>query len=147
VGENHEYLYVPTGLVVGDEYHVRLTREGEMQDFQTCPITVIPDPINNDFAPNKGYLSVVPTCVCPGHPFINILSRKDGTYRITTLSGAPVKEGVFRADATEVEVLPIEGAMYIVQLWSYDTLEEPYRAIKIMVKSECCSEHYENIPF
>ena len=145
-GETHEYLYVPTGLVVGDQYHVRLTRDGEVQDFQTCPITIVANPVENDFAPEKGYLSVVPTCVCNCNPYINILSRKDGTYRITTATGRLVSQGVFRADVTQVPVPVLEG-IYIVQLWSNDTPEEPYRSIKILVSSKCTPEHYENIPF
>ena len=145
-GETHEYLYVPTGLVVGDQYHVRLTREGEVQDFQTCPITIVADPIDNDFAPTMGYLSVVPTCVCQCHPYIYILSRKDGMYRITTTDGNLAGEGVFHADVTE-EAVPATPGMYIVQLWSNDTPEEPYRNIKIIVNPKCVPEHYENISF
>ena len=144
VGETHEYLYVPTGLVVGDEYHVRLTRVGESVSFQTCPITIVADPVNNDFAPNMGYLAATPTCVCRCHPFINILSRRDGYYRIS-YNGVPVKEGVFRADVTEVE-LPIHvDGMYNIQLWSPDTPEEPYRSIKFLVLPQC--PNYESIPF
>ena len=145
-GETHEYLYIPTGLIVGDQYHVRLTREGELQDFQTCPITIVRDPINNDFAPDMGYLSVTPTCVCPCHPYINILSRKDGAYRISTLDGIFVQEGVFRADVTNVP-FPSTDGWYIVRLWSSDTPEEPYRSIKVLVSPICPKESYENIPF
>ena len=83
-----------------------------------------------------GYLSVVPTCVVTGHPFINILSRKDGVYRIHSSAGQFIKEGIFRADVTEVEIPAVTG-LYIVQLWSNDTPEEPYRAIKILVREKC----------
>ena len=72
----------------------------------------------------------------PGHPFVSILSRKDGTYRISSSSGRLVSQGVFKADVTEVEV-PSNPGMYIIQLWSYDTPEEPYRAMKIMVREQC----------
>ena len=136
VGETHEYLYVPTGLIVGDQYHVRLTRTGETTDFQTCPITIVGDPVSDDFSPKKGYLSVVPTCIVTGHPYANILSRKDGMYRVTSSEGRLVKEGVFRADVTEIE-LPSVSGIYIFQLWSPDTPEEPYRAIKVIVKEKC----------
>ena len=136
VGETHEYLYIPTGLIVGDQYHVRLTRVGETVDFQTCPITIVGDPIADDFAPQMGYLSVVPTCIVTGHPDANILSRKDGTYRISNSNGLLVSEGVFRADVTQVE-LPAVPGMYIFQLWSADTPEEPYRSIKVIVKEVC----------
>lgn len=136
VGETKPYLYVPTGLEVGGEYHVRLTREGESTPFRTCPITVTIDPVIGNYAPTLGYLSVTPTCVTVGHPYVNILSRKDGTYRITTAEGRFVSQGVFRADATPVEMPAIQG-MYIVQLWSNDTPEEPYRAIKVLVSDRC----------
>lgn len=148
-GETHEYLYVPTGLIVGDEYHVRLTREGEegeSRSFQTCPITIVEDPIDNDIAPDMGYLSVTPTCVCPCHPYADILSRKDGMYRIFTPNGMFIKEGIFRADVTPI-AFPSNNGLYIVQLWSSDTLEEPYRAIIVLVSPICPKESYENIPF
>lgn len=136
VGETHEYLYIPSGLVVGDQYHVRLTRVGETIDFQTCPITIVKDPIINDFSPTMKYLSVVPTCIVTGHPIAYILSRKGGKYRITTIQGSFVDEGHFEADVTEVELPSILG-MYIVQLWSPETPEEPYRNIKVLVSDKC----------
>lgn len=143
VGQTLPYLYIPTGLIVGEQYHVRLTRDGESEDFQTCPIIVGENPIGDTFAPTMGYLAVTPTCVVTGHPYINILSRKDGAYRITNSSGQFVSEGVFRADVTEVQVPAIQG-LYIVQLWSNDTPEEPYRAIKIIVRDKCenCSTSF-----
>ncbi len=160
IGETHEYLYVPTGLVVGDQYHVRLTREGETQDFQTCPITIIADPIYNDYAPDMGYMSVVPTCIDRDNPYAYIISRKDGTYRITTVNGIFVDEGVFRADAEKIELpdgriddlsgktkimFPSVTGIYIIQLWSEETPEEPYRSIKVFVQESC--PDYSNIPF
>ena len=64
-------------------------------------------------------------------------------YRVTSVEGRLVDEGVFRADVTEVQ-LPAVSGMYIFQLWSPDTPEEPYRSIKVIVKEKCegC-----NIPF
>ena len=135
-GQTQPYLYIPTGLKVGDQYYVMLTRKGEKEEFPTCPVTITLDPIINNYAPTMGYLSVVPTCVAISHPYINILSRKDGTYRITTSDGVMVSEGIFRADVTEVQV-PQTAGMYVVQLWSYDTPEEPYRAIKIVIRDKC----------
>lgn len=136
VGQTQPYLYIPTGLTAGAEYHVELTRDGEKEAFPTCPIVAVPNPVVNDKAPTMGYLSVVPTCIVVGHPHFNILSRKDGTYRVTTSDGVMVQEGTFRADVTEVQIPPTAG-MYVVQLWSYDTEEEPYRAIKIIVREQC----------
>ena len=136
IGETHEYLYIPTGLIVGDRYHVRLTRTGETQDFQTCPITIIADPVYDDFAPTMGYLSVVPTCIDVDYPHAYILSRKDGTYRVSDPNGRLVTSGDFHADVTEV-ILPSVDGMYIFQLWSPQTPEEPYRAIKVIVSESC----------
>ena len=135
-GQTQPYLYIPTGLEVGARYHVELVRDGEIQEFPTCPVTIVSDPISNKYAPTMGYLSVVPTCVPTNYPYINILSRKDGNYRISTTEGVMVKEGVFRADVTQV-YLPVTAGMYIVQLWSNDTPEEPYRAIKIVLRDKC----------
>ena len=136
VGQTQPYLYIPVGLTPGAEYHVELVRDGEKEAFPTCPIVAVQNPIINDKAPTMGYLSVVPTCIVTGHPVFNILSRKDGTYRVTTTDGVMVQEGTFRADVTEVQIPPTAG-MYVVQLWSYDTTEEPYRAIKILVTDKC----------
>ena len=135
-GQTQPYLYIPTGLVVGAQYHVRLTRQGENESIASCPITIIADPDGNKQTPTMGYLDVAPSCVPVGHPVTNILSRHDGTYRVTNSQGDFVSEGVFRADVTEIAIPPTEG-IYIVQLWSDDTPEEPYRAIKIMVSHVC----------
>ncbi|MBR1472858.1 MAG: IgGFc-binding protein [Paludibacteraceae bacterium] len=136
IGQTRPYLHIPTGLTPGAYYHVELTRTDETEAFPTCEIQAVANPINNDFAPTMGYLSVTPTCVVTGHPVIYILSRKDGTYRVTTADGHLVSDGVFRADVTELS-LPAVTGMYIVQLWSNDTPEEPYRAIKVLVREQC----------
>ena len=47
-----------------------------------------------------------------------------------------VSEGIFHADVTQVEIPAAEG-LYIIQLWSDDTPEEPYRAIKLIVRPQC----------
>ena len=130
------YLHLPDGLVPGAAYHVELQRDGEELSFPTCAIEAHANVIDNDFAPTMGYLSVTPTYVCTAHPYTYILSRKDGSYRVTSAEGMFVSEGVFHADVTEIEVPQKEG-MYIVQLWSNETPEEPYRAIKILVNSKC----------
>ena len=136
IGQTQPYLHIPSGLTLGAEYYVQLTREGETESIPTCPITIEQISVVPEYAPTMGYLSVTPTCVVPGHPFVSILSRKDGTYRISSSSGRLVSQGVFKADVTEVEV-PSDPGMYIIQLWSYDTPEEPYRAMKIMVREQC----------
>ena len=141
IGQDKPYLHIPTGLEIGAAYHVRLTRSNEEQDFQTCPIVIGSNTIGNTYAPKMGYLSVTPTCVPIGHPYVNILSHSPntdaaGTYRITTSDGLMVSEGIFHADVTQVEIPAAEG-LYIIQLWSDDTPEEPYRAIKLIVRPQC----------
>ena len=138
VGQNQPYLHIPSGLTPGAEYSVRLTIEGDTVSYYTCPIVAIANPIVNDYAPAMGYLSVVPTCIITANPVAHILSRKDGTYRITNIEGILVQEGTFRADVTEV-TMPTVAGMYIFQLWSNDTPEEPYRAIKVIVSDKCAS--------
>ena len=140
VGQTKPYLHIPTGLELGASYYVRLKRPNEEQDFQTCPIT-IGAPKVDPYAPTMGYLSVSPTCVPTGHPFVNILSHSPekeatGAYRVSATDGNLIQEGYFHADVTQVELPAIEG-MYIFQLWSNDTPEEPYRAIKVIVKQQC----------
>ena len=136
IGQTKPYLHIPTGLTPGAMYHVELTRTNDSIVIPTCEIEAIANPIGDDYAPTRGYLSVTPTCVVTGHPIIYILSRKDGTYRISSLEGQLVSEGVFHPDVTEV-TLPTVTGMYIVQLWSNDTPEEPYRAIKVLVREQC----------
>ena len=136
VGQTRPYLHIPTGLTPGAYYHVELTRTEETEAFPTCEIQAIANPINNDFAPTMGYLAVTPTCILTANPIAYILSRKDGMYRITTSDGKFVSEGLFRADATPIQLPAISG-MYIIQLWSENTPEEPYRAVKVIVREQC----------
>ncbi len=133
-GQTKPYLHVPTGLTPDAEYSVALTRTDDNVTVRTCPIiaTYKVDAI----VPTMGYLAVTPTCVVTGHPFVNILSRHDGTYRVTTDNGQHVSDGTFRAEVTEIRLPEAEG-LYIVQLWSNDTPEEPYRAIKVLVSKQC----------
>ena len=135
-GQTQPYLYIPTGLEVGEEYYVVLSREGDKESFATCPIIIKADPTANKPMPTMGYLSVVPTCVPVNYPYANILSRHPGTYRISTTDGILVREGSFKADVTQISI-PTTAGMYVVQLWSDDTPEEPYRAIKILVSNQC----------
>ena len=140
VGQTKPYLHIPTGLELGASYFVRLRRNGDEMDFQTCPIT-IESYVKDPYAPTMGYISVTPTCVTTGHPFVNILSHSpntdaSGVYRVSTTDGNLVAEGSFHADVTPVELPNVEG-MYIFQLWSPDTPEEPYRAIKVIVRQLC----------
>lgn len=136
IGQTKPYLHIPTGLKAGEKYFVMLTREGETEAYPTCPIIAISDPNGNDYMPKMGYLSVTPTCIVTGHPVANILSRKGGSYRITSSAGRMVSEGTFAPDVTPIMLPAIEG-MYIIQLWSPDTLEEPYRVIKVLVRDKC----------
>lgn len=137
VGQTKPYLYIPTGLKVGAEYHVELTRDGETESFPACPlIAVNKQQGSSDPKPNIPYLAVTPTCIVIAHPYINILSKKEGTYRVTNTAGRTITEGTFLPEVTVVRLPAIEG-LYVVQLWSPNTPEEPYRAIKVIVKQEC----------
>lgn len=136
IGQTKPYLHIPTGLNAGSAYSVELTRTDDSVTVRTCPTVAVT--IYDGYAPTMGYLGVTPTCVVSAHPVIHILSRKSGTYRITTTDGHLAGEGVFHADVTPVGV-PATPGMYIVQLWSNDTPEEPYRAIKIVVRDICPS--------
>ena len=133
-GQTKPYLHVPTGLTPDAAYSVALTRTDDNVTVRTCPI--IATYKTDAIVPTMGYLSVTPTCVVPGHPYVNILSRHDGTYRVTTDNGQHVSDGIFRADVTEIRLPETEG-LYIVQLWSDATPEEPYRAIKVLVSKQC----------
>ena len=136
VGQTKPYLYLPTGLAIGEQYHVLLTREGENEAYPTCPITVIRNPNGTDYTPTMGYLAVTPTCVVTANPTTNILSRKSGTYRISSSNGRLVGQGSFDPDTTPIRLPAVDG-LYIIQLWSPDTPEEPYRAIKVLVREKC----------
>lgn len=82
-----------------------------------------------------GYLSVVPTYVVKGHPLVSILSRHEGTYSIHSSTGRLLEEGTFTPDVTEV-MLPTVNGVYIFQLISEQTPEEPKRTIKVIVGDE-----------
>ena len=134
IGETHEYLYIPRELDVDASYHVCLTRTGETESYQTCPVIVFADPIDT-IAPAMGYLSVVPTYVVKGHPLVSILSRHEGTYTIYSSTGRLLDEGTFTPDVTEV-MLPAINGVYVFQLISEQTPEEPRRTIKVIVGDE-----------
>ena len=132
-GETLPYLYIPRELDRDTtEYHVRLVREGETESYQTCPIRIYDDFGTDTIAPYMGYLSVVPTCVSTGNPVISILSRHKGTYNVGTPSGQLITSGTFYPNVTEV-TLPASEGIYIIQLWSDETPEEPYRCIKVQM--------------
>lgn len=136
-GETKPYLYIPTGLKVGTAYHVELRKEGEKEAFPTCPIIAISQPKQPDEpGPKMGYLAVTPTCVPLSNPQVNILSRNSGTYRVASAGGRLIYEGTFNPGTTPLMLPNIEG-MYVVQLWSINTPEEPYRAVKVLVRQQC----------
>ena len=134
IGETHEYLYIPRELDVDASYHVCLTRTGETESYQTCSVIVFADPTDT-IAPAMGYLSVVPTYVVKGHPLVSILSRHEGTYTIYSSTGRLLDEGTFTPDVTEV-MLPAVNGVYVFQLISEQTPEEPRRTIKVIVGDE-----------
>ncbi len=137
IGETHEYLYLPQELIVDTaEYYVRLTRPGELESYQTCPITIFYDAVDT-IAPALDYLSVVPTFVVSGHPVVNILTHgKDGIYKIYSCDGLRyIQGGRFTAgDKNAFEVtIPDEVGCYLFVLHSDDSTYEPDRHIRVIV--------------
>ena len=104
----------------------------------------------------KGEMPKIAVCCFEGKMFYRLVELLKGEliaatknangdepiYRVT-YNGILVKEGVFRADVTEVPLPNVEG-IYMFQLWSPDTPEEPYRCIKVLVSKKC--PNYD-IPF
>ena len=148
-GETHEYLYLPHEMDVDTvEYYVRVTRPGELESFQTCPIRIFEDPIDT-LAPRFPYISVVPTLVPRIHPVVNILSVNKGHYRIYNGQGILCQSGEIIPTGTlsdsgefipdehhamEIE-LKAESAVYIFWLHDDETEHrEKERVIKVIVQ-------------
>ncbi len=137
-GETHEYLYLPHEMTVDTvDYYVRVTRPGESESFQTCPIRIYPDAVDT-LAPNLPYISVVPTYVSREHPVVNILSVNRGHYKVFTSTGALFKSGEIIPDehhAMEVELDPTQGNMFMFYLRDDETIySEKERVIKVTVQ-------------
>lgn len=150
-GEVLPYLYIPRELDRDTvEYYVRVVREGETQDFQTCPIRIYDDGGTDTIAPYMGYLSVVPTYVSVKNPVISILSRNECTYNVYSITGQPiVPEGSYNPQkegpAKEVQ-LPAVAGIYIVNLFSAVPQEESRRTIRVLV-TEGDREYYPRYPY
>ena len=137
-GETHEYLYLPHEMIVDTvDYYVRLTRPGELESFQTCPIRIYPDAVDT-LAPNLPYISVVPTYVSREHPVVNILSINRGHYKVFTSTGSLFKSGEIIPDehhAMEVELDPTQGNLFMFYLCDDETIySEKERVIKVTVQ-------------
>lgn len=155
-GYTKPYLYIPEGLLVGNEqtaeYHAVLTETDALGNVissaPTCPIVVkagLPNSPTNpdkDHGPSSDYLSVTPTCV-PRGGSIHILFLNESSnieYRITTVDGQFISKGDNHEHiGTSLPAsLPAVEGMYIVQVWSSDKeSKESYRAIKVIVKDTC----------
>ena len=155
-GYTKPYLYMPEGLLVGNEktaeYHAVLTETDALGNVissaPTCPIIVeagLPNSPTNpdkDHGPSSDYLSVTPTCV-PRGGSIHILFLNESSnieYRITTVDGQFISKGDNHEHiGTSLPAsLPSVEGMYIVQVWSSDKeSKESYRAIKVIVKDTC----------
>ena len=153
-GYTKPYLYIPEGLLIGNEktaeYHAVLTETDAMGEVissePTCPIVVeagLPNSPTNpdkDHGPSSDYISVTPTCV-PRGGGIHILSLNaysSGEYRITTVDGQYISKGRYEGKSTPVTIPSYVEGMYIVQVWSSDKeSKESYRAIKVIVKDTC----------
>lgn len=155
-GYTKPYLYIPEGLLIGNEqtaeYHAVLTETDALGNVissaPTCPIVVkagLPNSPTNpdkDHGPSSDYLSVTPTCV-PRGGSIHILFLNESSnieYRITTVDGQFISKGDNHEHiGTSLPAsLPSVEGMYIVQVWSSDKeSKESYRAIKVIVKDTC----------
>ena len=143
LGETHEYLYLPHEMEVSDtvSYYVRVTRPGEVESFQTCPIWIYPDQVDT-LSPNLPYISVVPTYVVREHPVVNILSINSGRYEIYNCSGWLIEKGEYIPDqhhAMEITLPSIDG-VYCFKLYDNEprpddlsTVYERERVIKVIV--------------
>ncbi|MBQ0089893.1 MAG: hypothetical protein KBT27_11255, partial [Prevotellaceae bacterium] len=137
VGETHEYLYLPQELdTIAAEYWVRLTRSGETESFQTCPITIHEYNVDT-VAPFYDYLSVVPTYVVKEHPVVNVLTHGNkGVYKIYNPTGLMIQEGEFypgEHNAFEITLPSLQG-MYLFYLHSDEAIYEKDRTIRVLVE-------------
>lgn len=133
-GEVLPYLYIPTGLEQQTaEYYVRLTRVGETESYQTCPIRIYDDHGTDTIAPYLGYLGVTPTCVSRANPVVYMHSKYGGAYSIYSQQGQVVQYGTFGPNVEEVRLTNLPTGMYIVRLFSSQQSEEMERTVKILV--------------
>ena len=149
-GEVLPYLYIPRELERDTtEYYVRVIREGETQDFQTCPIRIYDDYGTDTIAPYRGYMSVVPTYVSVKNPVISILSRSECVCEVYTTGGNRIVGPVTynpAIDSSAKEVpLPSLAGMYIVVL-SSNNPDESRRTIKVIV-TEGDREYHPRPPY
>ena len=131
-----EYLYIPQELEMDSVYYyVRVTRPGETESFQTCPIWIHPDEIDQP-TPCLDYISVVPTLVTIKRPVVDILSVLPGTYTIYTETGIIISSGNFEPGSNNAfsVTLPFKSGVYIFHLNVPDAICEPERIIKVVVQ-------------
>ncbi|MCQ2312624.1 MAG: IgGFc-binding protein [Paludibacteraceae bacterium] len=124
IGETRPYLYLPHKLEL-TEYYVELTRTGETEAFQTCPMLVVPDALDT-IAPRLPYISLTPTYICSENPKANILSLTSGIYHILNSSGIPFSFGKYDGSYTpdihkayEIDV-PSTPGIYIITMQETD---------------------------
>ena len=132
IGETKPYYFAPQYLEIGSEYSVELTREGDDFAIFTCALT--PVKRDNTLAPQKPYVSVVPTYVVKANPVVHILcSQYGGDYRIYNPYGSLVEDGRFEPgehNAQEVH-LPALSGMYLFEL---NQENGEVRSVKVIVE-------------
>lgn len=134
-GANDPFFFSPTGFTNGDSYYVVLTREGESEAYESCPLYI--GGMQDVIYVSADAPEVAPTCVTGAHPYTYIRYNQNGRYRIITGTGRLLYEGAFGSeDATAVE-LPATNGLYIIQVWSEDASNRAYRAVKIIVRDQC----------
>ena len=134
-GANDPFFFSPTGFTNGDSYYVVLTREGETEAYESCPLYI--GGMQDVIYVSTDAPQVAPTCVTSAHPYTYIRSNQNGRYRILTGTGRIVTEGSFGAEGETAVELPATNGLYIIQVWSEDASNRAYRAVKIIVRDQC----------
>lgn len=130
-GQTAHFLYQPHWLDNGEQYSVRLTRQGESYGIMSCPITISWD-TDRRVMPTMQYLSVVPTVVSRDYPVTNILSLLEGDYRVIDPYGSVVNTGRIQPDEHHAMYLPLPDVpgLYVVEM---EDVEGNSRSVKVMV--------------
>ena len=130
-GQTAHFLYQPHWLDNGEQYSVRLTRQGESYGIMSCPITISWD-TDRRVTPTMQYLSVVPTVVSRDYPVTNILSLLEGDYRVIDPYGSVVNTGRIQPDERHAMYLPLPDVpgLYVVEM---EDVEGNSRSVKVMV--------------
>lgn len=124
-GERNPYLYLPGGLNENVAYSVALTRKDDGKTFRSCPIYAKDSPGRE--GSNEPFVSVYPTLVAKGNPYVNILTNTSGKYGLYNSQGKMIEQGDF--DNNMQIALPGKCNMY---LFYFETVEGEEVTIKVI---------------